>query len=73
MHFQNVFVALLRGVAKNVTSSLLSWHERYDINAANCQLKCALQTQWIRMNMWQYMYEIGYGLIAKAKFCKQLL
>ena len=47
MHFQNVFVALLRGVAKNVTLSLLSWHERYDINAANfrrrSQLKCALQ------------------------------
>ena len=33
--FQNVFVTLLRQVAKDVTSSLLSWHKRYDFNAAN--------------------------------------
>ena len=26
---------LLRRVAKDVTSSLLSWHKRYDFNAAN--------------------------------------
>ena len=34
--FQNVFVTLLhvRRVAKDVTSSLLSWHKRYDFNAA---------------------------------------
>ena len=37
-HFQNVFVMLLRHVAKDVTSSLLSWHKRYDFNAANFQL-----------------------------------
>ena len=40
-------------VAKDVTSSLLSWHKRYDFNAANfrrhSQWKCALQTQWIRI------------------------
>ena len=29
--FQNVFVTLLRRVAKDVTSSLLSWHKRYDL------------------------------------------
>ena len=38
-HFQNLFVMLLRPVAtgtcKDVTSSLLSWHKRYDFNAAN--------------------------------------
>ena len=34
-HFQNVYVMLLRPVAKDVTSSLLSWHKRYDFNAAN--------------------------------------
>ena len=34
-HFENVFVVLLRRVAKDVTSSLLSWHKRYDFNAAN--------------------------------------
>ena len=34
-HFQNFFVMLLRRVAKDVTSSLLSWHKRYDLNAAN--------------------------------------
>ena len=28
---------------------------------------------WIQMEMWQYMYEVRYGLIGKAKFCKQLL
>ena len=28
--FQNVYVTLLRRVAKGVTSSLLSWHKRYD-------------------------------------------
>ena len=28
--FQNCFVALLRRVAKDLTSSLLSWHKRYD-------------------------------------------
>ena len=33
--FQNVFVTLLRRVAKDVTSSLLSWHKRYDFNTAN--------------------------------------
>ena len=33
--FENVFVMLLRRVAKGVTSSLLSWHKRYDFNAAN--------------------------------------
>ena len=33
--FQNVFVTLLRRVAKDVTSPVLSWHKRYDFNAAN--------------------------------------
>ena len=33
--FQNVFVTLLHRIAKDVTSSLLSWHKRYDFNAAN--------------------------------------
>ena len=28
MLFQNVFVTLIRRVAKDVTSSLLSWHKR---------------------------------------------
>ena len=32
--FQNVFVTLLRRVANDVTSSLLSWHKCYDFNAA---------------------------------------
>ena len=31
-HFQNVFVMLLYCVARNVMSSLLSWHKRYDFN-----------------------------------------
>ena len=34
-HFKNVFVMLLRRVAIDVTSSLLSWHKRYDFNAAS--------------------------------------
>ena len=34
-HFQNVIVMLQRRVAKDVTSSLFSWHKRYDFNAAN--------------------------------------
>ena len=46
-HFQNVFVMLLCRVAKDVTSSLLSWYKRYDFNAANfrchSQWKCTLQ------------------------------
>ena len=50
--FQNVFVTLVRRVAKDVTSSFFSWHKRYDFNAANfrrrSQSKCALQTQWIK-------------------------
>ena len=45
--FQNVFVTLLRHVAMDVTSSLLSWHKHYDFNAANfrhhSQCKCVLQ------------------------------
>ena len=45
--YQNVFIKLLRRVAKDVTSSLLSWHKSYDFNAANfrrhSQWKCALQ------------------------------
>ena len=36
--FQNVFVTLLCRVAKDVTSSLLSWRKRYDFNAANCDV-----------------------------------
>ena len=37
MLFQNVFITLLRLIQQNkdVTSSLLSWHKRYDFNAAN--------------------------------------
>ena len=33
--FQNDFVTLLCRVAKDVSSSLLSWHKHYDFNAAN--------------------------------------
>ena len=33
--FQNVFVTLLRRVAKDATSTLLAWHKRNDFNAAN--------------------------------------
>ena len=33
--FQNIFVALLRRVAKDMVSSLLSWHKRYDFMPAN--------------------------------------
>ena len=33
--FPNVFVTLLCCVAKDVTSSLLSLHKRYDFNVAN--------------------------------------
>ena len=33
--FQNFFVMLLRRVAKDVTSSLRSWHKRYDFNTVN--------------------------------------
>ena len=36
-HFHNVFITLLRRVAKDVTSSLLSWHKRYDFYSANFQ------------------------------------
>ena len=35
--FQNVFVTLLRRVAKDVTSSLRSWLKHFDFNAANFQ------------------------------------
>ena len=46
--FQNVFVTLLHRVAKDMRSLLLSWHKRYDFNAANfrrhSQWKCMLQT-----------------------------
>ena len=34
-HFQNIVVTLLCRVAKDVTSSLLSWHKHYDFNATN--------------------------------------
>ena len=33
--FENVFVMFLSRVAKDVASLLLSWHKRYDFNAAN--------------------------------------
>ena len=36
-HFQNVFVMLLHRVAKDLMSSLLSWHKLYDFNVANFQ------------------------------------
>ena len=36
-----------------------------------------LDIEWIiyslTVDMWQYLYGIGYGLIPNAKFCKQLL
>ena len=52
-HFQIVFVTLLCRVAKDVTSSLLSWHKHYDFNAANfrhhSQWNYALQSLWIRI------------------------
>ena len=35
--FQNVFLTLLCLVTKDMTSSLLSWHKRYDFDAANFQ------------------------------------
>ena len=42
-HFQNVFVTLLRRVAKDMMSSLLSWHKGYDFNAANFRRHIAMQ------------------------------
>ena len=38
-HFQNLSVVLLCRDAKDVTSLLLSWHKRYDFNAANIRRK----------------------------------
>ena len=35
MRFQNVFVTLLRRIAKDVTLLLLLWHKRNDFNAAD--------------------------------------
>ena len=32
-----------------------------------------LVQQYSEMDMWQYLYAIGYGLIPKTKLCKQLL
>ena len=56
--FQNVFVTLLRRIAKDVTSSLLSWHKCYEFNATNfrrhSQWKCVLQTQWIRILIYTF-------------------
>ena len=44
----HIFVTLLRRVAKDVTSSILSWHKRYGFNVAkfprHSPSKCALQT-----------------------------
>ena len=42
--FENVIVMLLLRIAKDVTSSFLSWHKRYDFNAANFRR----QSQWKR-------------------------
>ena len=36
--FQNGFATLLRRVAKDVTSSLLSWHKHYDFMPANSEV-----------------------------------
>ena len=57
---------MLRRVAKDVTSSLLSWHKRYGSNAANfrrhSQWNCTLQSQWIRMMMkWETQKKIVHG------------
>ena len=65
MHFQNVFVVLLRRVAKDVTPSLLSWHKRYDFNAANFQC----HSQW-KCNELEFLFlepeqvgsDLGWGL-----------
>ena len=46
--FQNVFVTLLRGVSKDVKSSLLSWHKRYDFNAANHIPIFYIKSFWLR-------------------------
>ena len=55
--FQNIFVTLLRRVAKDVTSWLLSCHKRYDFNAANfstpqpMKMRVTVQTYWIRIQI----------------------
>ena len=55
--FQNVFIMLLRRVAKDVMSFLLSWHKRYDFNAANFR----------RHSQWNARYKRNNELELKIK------
>ena len=36
-------------------------------------IKWSMYSLYSEMDMWLYLYGIGYGLIPNAKFCKQLL
>ena len=46
---------LLRRVAKDVTSSLLSWHKRYDFNAANFH-RIANENARYKLNVLELMF-----------------
>ena len=76
--FHNVFVTLLCRVAKDVTSSLPSWHKRYDFNATNfrrhSQWKCALQTLWIRIKecTWYSFFSASALLWSRDVHCLSL-
>ena len=82
--FQNVFVTLLSRVAKDMTSSLLSWHKRYAFNTAifrrHNQWNCALPTLWIRIRVYYssklvgtilYMIIVIYMLMYALLYVKQ--
>ena len=53
--FQNVFVTLLHRVAKDKTSSLISWHKRYDFNAANFDVTANENARYKR-NQLEYVF-----------------
>ena len=57
-------------------STKIGTHENNAIHSISVYIYACLDDtlvlQYSEMDMWQYLYGIGYGLIPNAKLCKQL-
>ena len=67
-HFQNILVMLLRRIAKDVTSSLLSWHKRYDFNAAIFDITAKENARYKR-NELEFVFSSAVCSIKGCKLC----
>ena len=59
MHYPDIYVILIRGIAKNVTSLFISRHKCYDFNAVNCCI-LANENACYKHNEFEYFYTCNY-------------